>query len=227
MSNRLVVASRSAICPDDAPKRGWFPNMPPMYADLLRSNLAALDSFGVRLTDSRFLYRTAIAAWERRDRGRRAPLVAAIGTSVAGLVDGVAARAAAELPPPATPDTVVAAPRPGVVPCSLSLISQRVIQPLPDGVELRVPAGAIVTATWRDLAAARSIKISRECDMFLARFAGPSSRPARTSALSASPSSSNARDRRLHVGLPRWQSTPSAGWRHRHRDRAARHGSRR
>jgi ethanolamine utilization EutJ-like protein len=70
MSNRLVVASRSAICPDDAPKRGWFPNMPPAYADLLRANLAALDSFGVRLSDSRFLYRTAIAAWERRDRGR-------------------------------------------------------------------------------------------------------------------------------------------------------------
>ena len=162
MSNRLVVASRSAICPDDAPKRGWFPNMPPAYADLLRANLAALASFGVRLSDSRFLYRTAIAAWEGRDRERRAPVVAAIGTSVAGLVAGVAARATAELPTSATADTVAAAPRPGVVPCELSLISQRVIQPLPDGVELRVTASAKVTAMARDLAAARSIRISRE-----------------------------------------------------------------
>jgi hypothetical protein len=49
-----------------------------------------------------------------------------------------------------------------VVPCGLSLISQRVIQPLPDGVELRVTASAKVTAMARDLAAARSIRISRE-----------------------------------------------------------------
>ena len=162
MSDRLVVASRSAICPDDAPKRGWFPHMPPAYADLLRANLAALDSFGVRLSDSRFLYRTAVAAWERRDRERRAPVVAAIGTSVAGLVAGVAAHATAALPTSATADTVAAAPRSDVVPCELSLISQQVIQPLPDGVELRVTASAKVTAMARDLAAARSIRISRE-----------------------------------------------------------------
>lgn len=161
MSNKLVVASRSAVCPDDLPKRGWFPEMPPAYADLLRSNLAALDSFGVRLADSRFLYRTVIAAWERRDQARRAPVVAALGTSVAGWVTGVAARAAAELPVSTSPD-VAAAPPPGVVPCGLSLISQRVIQPLPDGVELRVTATAKVTAMARDLAATRSIRISRE-----------------------------------------------------------------
>jgi hypothetical protein len=160
MSNRIVVASRSAICPDDAPKRSWFPQMPPAYADLLRSNLATLDSFGVRLTDSRFLYRTAIAAWGRRDQARRAPVVAALGTSVAGFAAGIAARMT-ELPA-SVDGNATATPPPGVVPCRLSLISQQVIQPLPEGVELRIAAGARVTAMARDLATARSIRISRE-----------------------------------------------------------------
>ena len=56
----------------------------------------------------------------------------------------------------------VPAPTPGVVPCTRSLISNQVIQPLADGVELRIPANAKVTAMARDLAAARSIRISRE-----------------------------------------------------------------
>ncbi|HEY3338224.1 MAG TPA: flavoprotein [Propionicimonas sp.] len=166
MSNRLVVVSRSAICPDGAPKRGWFPNMPPAYADLLRSNLATLASFGVRLSDARFLYRTTVAAFERRDEARRAPVVAAMGTSVAGFAAGVAAWAAASAAAAAPSDTVAVdatpALAPGVVPCSQSLISQHVIQPLPDGVELRITADAKVTAMARDLAAARSIRISRE-----------------------------------------------------------------
>jgi hypothetical protein len=166
MSNRLVVVSRSAICPDGAPKRGWFPNMPPAYADLLRSNLATLASFGVRLSDARFLYRTVIAAYERRDEARRAPIVAAMGTSVAGFATNVAAWAAAsaassDADGDATVDATPA-PTPGVVPCTRSLISNQVIQPLPDGVELRIPANAKVTAMARDLAAARSIRISRE-----------------------------------------------------------------
>jgi hypothetical protein len=166
MSNRLVVVSRSAICPDGAPKRGWFPNMPPAYADLLRSNLATLASFGVRLSDARFLYRTVIAAYERRDEARRAPVVAAMGTSIAGFATNVAAWAAAsaassDADGDATVDATPA-PTPGVVPCTRSLISNQVIQPLPDGVELRIPANAKVTAMARDLAAARSIRISRE-----------------------------------------------------------------
>ncbi len=166
MSNRLVVVSRSAICPDGAPKRGWFPNMPPAYADLLRSNLATLASFGVRLSDARFLYRTTVAAFERRDEARRAPVVAAMGTSVAGFAAGVAARVAASTESVAASDGPPADARPAlgpdVVPCAQSLISQHVIQPLPDGVELRIPADAKVTAMARDLAAARSIRISRE-----------------------------------------------------------------
>jgi hypothetical protein len=163
MSNRLVVVSRSAICPDGAPKRSWFPEMPPAYAELLRSNLATLASFGVRLSDARFLYRTAIAAFDRRDRARRAPVVAAMGTSVAGFAAGVAAWAAASA---SSSDTLAADATPvralGVVPCTRSLISNQVIQPLPDGVELRIAANAKVTAMARDLAAARSIRISRE-----------------------------------------------------------------
>ena len=167
MSNRLVVVSRSAICPDGAPKRGWFPNMPPAYADLLRSNLATLASFGVRLSDARFLYRTVIAAYERRDEARRAPVVAAMGTSVAGFATNVAAWAAAsaastEAHAEAGAVHAASVPAPGVVPCTRSLISNQVIQPLPDGVELRIPANAKVTAMARDLAAARSIRISRE-----------------------------------------------------------------
>jgi hypothetical protein len=169
MANRLVVASRSAVCPDDAPKRGWFPNMPPGYADLLRANLAALDTFGVRLADSRFLYRTAIAAWERRDQARRAPVVAAMGTSVAGFVTNVVARAAAAGALDAAAPTDAAAQTDsapaagaGVVPCERTLISHQVIQPLPDGVELRITSNAKVTAMAREMAAARSIRISRE-----------------------------------------------------------------
>jgi hypothetical protein len=162
MSNRLVVVSRSAICPDGAPKRSWFPDMPPAYADLLRGNLATLASFGVRLSDARFLYRTVTAAFERRDQARRGPVVAAMGTSVAGFAAGVAAWAAASAPSDTVAVDAPPAQAPGVVPCTRSLISNQVIQPLPDGVELRITANAKVTAMARDLAAARSIRISRE-----------------------------------------------------------------
>jgi hypothetical protein len=171
MSNRLVVASRTAICPDGRAKQSWFPQMPPGYADLLRGNLAALASFGVRLTESRFLARTALAAWERRDADRRAPLVAALGTSVAGLVAALAD------PVPAVnhgdgshgsplnrgnrPHDSTVGPAPTVA-CAQDLISQQVVQQLPSGAELRIGARALVTAAARDAAATRSIRISRE-----------------------------------------------------------------
>ena len=35
MANRLVVASRTAICPDGSAKQSWFPHMPPAYAGVL------------------------------------------------------------------------------------------------------------------------------------------------------------------------------------------------
>lgn len=170
MSNRMVVASRTAICPDGPAKRGWFPDMPPAYADLLRGNLTTLASFGVRLAAAPRLYRTVIAAWERRERERRAPLVAAMGTSVDGFWAALAAQATGAGVAASTGDSqpvaVVTAQSPqastGVVDCRRTLISQQVIQPLASGVELRIPADAKVTAMARDLAAARSIRISRE-----------------------------------------------------------------
>ncbi|HSK32959.1 MAG TPA: hypothetical protein VK903_05705, partial [Propionicimonas sp.] len=116
----------------------------------------------VRLADARFLYRTAISAWERSDRARRAPLVAALGTSVAGFATGVAARVAAQAAEQEAADAAPATPGPDVVPCTRTLISQQVIQQLANGVELRIPVEAKVTAMARDLAAARSIRISRE-----------------------------------------------------------------
>ncbi len=163
MSDRLVVASRTAICPDGAAKQSWFPHMPPGYADLLRSNLSALSSFGVRLTESRFLARTSLAAWERKDIQRRAPLVA-LGTSVAGLVAALDKRAGrSPAAAPAGPAASIGGAAPaGVVRCGLDLVSHQAIQQLPSGIELRVDPRAMVTAMARDAAAARSIRITRE-----------------------------------------------------------------
>lgn len=164
MSNRLVVASRTAVCPDGTAKQSWFPQMPAGYADLLRANLRALASFGVRLCESRFLCRVALAAYGRRDAERRAPLVAATGMSVAGLVHALAGRVAAAPPGPARPAASPARPGTpsGVLACPLELISQQVVQQFPAGAHVRVGRTALVTAAARDAAAARSIRISRE-----------------------------------------------------------------
>lgn len=165
MADRLVVASRTAICPDGAAKQSWFPHMPPGYADLLRGNLGALAGFGVRLSEARFLCRTALAAWDRRDAAVRGPLVAALGTSVAGFVAaverrrpdvpgfgaGVVGELRATTPSASTP-----------VPVGIGLVSQQLVQQLPSGTELRIGPKALVTAAARDAAAARSIRISRE-----------------------------------------------------------------
>ncbi|MEN0072665.1 MAG: flavoprotein [Propionicimonas sp.] len=159
MSNRLVVVSRTAICPDGAPKQSWFPQMPPAYADLLRANLTALASFGVRLASAHALARTALAAWDRRDKAHRTELAAALGISPVGLARRTGAPCGAAEQVPAAP----VEPGPGeVVRCERTLISQQVIQQLPDGVELRIPARASVTAMARDIASTRSIRISRE-----------------------------------------------------------------
>ncbi len=163
MSNRLVVASRSAICPDDAPKQSWFPQMPTGYADLLRGNLAALASFGVRLCAAHSLGRTALAAWERRDLAHRARLAEQLGVPAAALPRWRPPVGAAD--PQAGPAPASSAEHPpggGQVRCERTLISQQVIQQLPDGTDLRIGERATVTALARDLAAARSIRISRE-----------------------------------------------------------------
>ncbi len=162
MSNRIVVASRTAVRPDGAEKLGWFPHMPPGYADLLRANLAALSSFGVRVVDAKALCRTAIAAWQRADRARRSPLVEALGTSPSAFAaqldsdePGSVQLALADSPQPAALPS-------GAVACPLPLISQQVVQQLPSGIELRIGRTAKVTAMALDLAGARSIRISRE-----------------------------------------------------------------
>ncbi|MFT4110963.1 flavoprotein [Propionicimonas sp.] len=165
MANRLVVASRTAICPDGAAKQSWFPEMPSGYADLLRANLRALASFGVRLPEARFLCRTALAAWDRRDGARRAPFTAAFGTSVAGLARSIGLTLVdgdGRPEPKAVAGDGRRHPGPAVVACAQPLVSQQVVQQVPRGVELRVASRALVTAAARDAAAARSIRISRE-----------------------------------------------------------------
>jgi hypothetical protein len=169
MSNRLVVASRTAICPDGSAKQAWFPHMPPAYAEMLRGNLAALASFGVRLTESRFIARTALAAWERKDAERRAPLVAALGTSIAGVLAALAdpVNGGDGSQPGSPPNRVENRPRRSAgsartVACAQDLISQQLVQQLPSGIELRIGAQALVTAAARDAAATRSIRITRE-----------------------------------------------------------------
>lgn len=155
MSNRAIVASKSPVCPDSSGKKQWYPNIPAGYADLLRGNLATLASFGVRLAEARALCRTAIAAFEARDRLQRGPLVAALGTSAAGL--SAAADKHAVLPAVAA-----SAPAGNVVVCHDRLLSQRLVQQLPEGTELHVAANTVITALAQDTAAARSIRILRE-----------------------------------------------------------------
>ena len=61
--NRPVIAARTAACPDDPAKREWFPDIPPAFAAVLRQNLAALASFGVRLTAVDHLHDQVMQAW--------------------------------------------------------------------------------------------------------------------------------------------------------------------
>ncbi len=174
MSNRAVVVSVSAVSPDDALKQAWFPHMPVGYADMLRANLAALESFGVRLARADALCRTALAAFDRLENDRMAPLVAALGCSPR------TARAHLAAAPSAAPDRPVSAQRhPGHSPhvsqtsgapdgatrqvfLTTGLVSQGIVQRLPEGTHLRIPMHAKVTAMAKDTAAARSIRITRE-----------------------------------------------------------------
>ena len=62
--NRPVVAVRTAACPDDPEKQDWFPHIPSAFAEVLRSNLAALTSFGVTLCGATGLHRAVQGAWQ-------------------------------------------------------------------------------------------------------------------------------------------------------------------
>lgn len=160
MSNRVVVAARNAVNPDGADKLGWFPSMPPGYADLLRANLTALSSFGVRVVDAKALCRTALAAWERVDKARRTALTDVLGMSPAAFTAEIWSEPSGPSAQPVAAEPVTAGA--GVVVCPLPLISQQVVQQLPSGSELRITAGAKVTAMAQDAAGSRSIRISRE-----------------------------------------------------------------
>lgn len=137
MANRPIVAVRTAACPDSQEKRGWFPQLPPGFALVLRENLSRLASFGVRLCEAKNLDNAVLQAWA--DFGR--PLT------------GTAAPAAA-------PSTAPAAP--GVIDCSRTLISHAVVYPLPTGSRLRIEPSAKVTALAIDAARSRSIRIERK-----------------------------------------------------------------
>ena len=172
MSNRLVVASSTAVSPDEAPKRSIYPEMPSGYAELLRANLTALTSFGVRLAGSQARARSALAAFDRRDAAHKDALIA----------QGIPAQALAACAAPAIP---APAPRPhggGVshrgtrvtdtrrepaprgpvtgAPSTLKLISQGVVQKLDPASCLAIRPDTKVTAAARDMAASRNIQIT-------------------------------------------------------------------
>lgn len=52
MRGKPVVVATNGACPDSPDKRSWYPHIPEQYAAMLRSNLATLQSFGVRLSDA-------------------------------------------------------------------------------------------------------------------------------------------------------------------------------
>ena len=165
MSDRPVIASKAPVSPESPGKQHWYPNIPVGYAEMLQANLATLTSFGVRLAEPHALCRTAIAAFETREAHRRAPLVAALGTSAAELTSPSAARTVAIQPRLAGPSpatTGTATTSNNAIPCAEKLISQRIVQQLPQGSELRVARNAVVTALAQDTAAARAVRITRE-----------------------------------------------------------------
>lgn len=165
LAGRPVVAAASGCDPDDPDKRRWFPTIPEGLAAVMRENLETLRGFGVRTARAGALARTVLAAYERAERARTAPLTTALGMSRRELLDRLGASA------PATPVAVggraaraaaAPAPRTGAVSVQLRLISQRVVQRLPVGTVMRVPAGAQITAMAADVARTRSVTIIRE-----------------------------------------------------------------
>ena len=165
LAGRPVVAAASGCDPDDPDKRRWFPTIPEGLAAVMRENLETLRGFGVRTARAGALARTVLAAYERAERARMAPLTTALGMSRRELLDRLGA------PAPATPVAVggraaraaaAPAPRTGAVSVQLRLIRQRVGQRLPVGTVLRVPAGAQITAMAADVARTRSVTIIRE-----------------------------------------------------------------
>lgn len=152
MANRPIVAVRAAACPDSAEKQGWFPNMPPGFAAVLRENLDRLASFGVRLCGAGALHETVMLAWDDYFAGP--PATSPPTTSLpAELSESGGARA--------TRDSDKSVRVAGTIDCHRRLISHAVVQPLPFGTLLRIDPTAKVTAMAMDAARGRSIRIER------------------------------------------------------------------
>ena len=106
LAGRPVVAAASGCDPDDPDKRRWFPTIPEGLAAVMRENLETLRGFGVRTARAGALARTVLAAYERAERARTAPLTTALGMSRRELLDRLGA------PAPATPVAVGGRPGP-------------------------------------------------------------------------------------------------------------------
>lgn len=134
MAARPIVVVRTAACPDSAEKRGWFPNLPPGFAVVLRENLTRLASFGIRLCSASGMHAAVTQSW----------------AEYFGHTPAVPAASGA----PELAST-------GVIECDRSLISHSVVQTLPAGSVLRVQQKALVTAMAVDEARTRSIRIEK------------------------------------------------------------------
>lgn len=95
MSNKPVIAVTNAASPDSPDKRGWFPSIPEGYAALLRGNLSALGSFGVRLTTAAELDRAVLhALGEATTDATESELALITEATLADVPDGTVLRLA-------------------------------------------------------------------------------------------------------------------------------------
>lgn len=127
MSGKPVVVAVNGSCPDHADKRGWFPDMPRGYQDLLRKNLEALRSFGVRLTTAGQLDRATVSA-------------------LAGTIDGTSD---GDHPAPAATKAPIT--------CTDPVVYDGVLRGVASGSVLRVGHKTVITPLARETAAARGI----------------------------------------------------------------------
>lgn len=176
LAGKPVVVAASGADPDDPDKQRWFGSIPAGYARMMRENLSTLRDFGVRTARSGALARTVLAAYERLENARISPVTKAFGMSRRELLCRLGASgprralppdprtAVLPAPAPARPAAAPARPAPtaGTLEIQAGLISQRLVQRLPVGSVLRVPADAKITAMAVDTAAARSLTIIRK-----------------------------------------------------------------
>jgi len=154
MSNRPVVVAVNAACPDSADKRGWFPEMPAGYQEMLRANLATLKSFGARLTTTERLDH-AVRTVRRPTEQLRPPATAAVAS-----VPAASARPADACADWVGdyPDETMAHPPVG---CAARVVDESLIRGTAPGSVLCVGRAALITPLAREAAAARGITIEK------------------------------------------------------------------